>query len=185
MSSRVKILRRDGAVYPQGNLFGPWDQPAWSPKIGNYAASDTERLCAEARGELIERLDDVLAAVGPPLCDRHGLSMACWQDIVQAVQLALFREEFVSDAEIDAEIAKARAEKQAAVEAALSLSAGLIPRDGVAERVGDKRLLAWLEHEFQLTLEPDAAPPDEVTVGGVSLPAAELAVLERRRQRAG
>ena len=83
--------------------------------VPKFRQAAKERTCELIRGVLIERLDDALGRVRHPLCDRFGLTPDHWLELVQAVQVALFPEEFAEDGEAARRAAEVRAGKLSGV----------------------------------------------------------------------
>ncbi len=130
-----------------------------------------ERAAAIVRSALLDRLDDVLGAHAVRFAEQFRLSQVQWLDLVQAVSVALFPEEFEADGQAEIEMAELRASRQAetAREAAqnavneadrrgcLDLAGrmdevarqcrrgGLVPAGGRLARVGANRLAVFAD----------------------------------------
>lgn len=157
-------------------LFPGWEPPPrrWTPRPGNFAHSDPGRLAALVRGELIERLDTLLLQAVPVWEARFGTSREQSISLIQCVQLALFPDEFSDDERAAEEIAQTIGDRRA-----------LVPIDGPIERVGTDAMAAYAESlgvEYDTPDDEPEPPQPQCVIGGVSLPASELAVL---RERAG
>ena len=121
--------------YPSNSVQSAESSPPPGQRKGTFGAAETlEAACAHVRGVYIERLDSVYEARVLPLMLRFRL--AEWEavEVFQAIQLALFPEEFAEDHEVAERYAEVKRGKMA----------GLIPRPttGLLNHCGSDRLLA-------------------------------------------
>jgi hypothetical protein len=167
-----KRLLPDSVRYPHGDLFGPCPT-VWTPRKGNFATSEREKMASQCRGVLIERLDSILtercdvweaefAELPPDLVQRLLVKF------IQDVQINLFPQEFLDDSDTAEMIRSESVQK-----------GGLIPPEGTIERVGWDRFAAYAE-SLGVEYEEPEPPGPTCTIGGVSFPAKEADVLRSR-----
>lgn len=152
----LKISKADPQVYPHGHLFGEWERSRWQPRRGNFATARQSQLVELVRGELIERLDDLLTAAVPVWEKQFAMPRAMSYSLINAVQMALFPDEFAEDETAAEEIAAVIGQRRA-----------LVPADGPIERVGWEALEAYAK-ELGVELEPEPLPPESAMISGVS-----------------
>jgi hypothetical protein len=178
MSTRTRPVKADDRQqYPNGHLFGTWEARRWTPRKGNFATVRQQQMVELVRGELIERLDDLLCAAVPVWEHQFGMPKAQGYSLIQCVQMALFPDEYADDPEAAERIAQL-----------IGARAALVPKDGPIERVGWEAFEAYA-HSLGVELDDEPEPAEEVihagtsAVGpGVSLPRSERAVLAARQR---
>ncbi len=152
----VKAGKADPQQYTHGHLFGQWEKQRWTPRKGNFATARQSQLVELVKGELIERLDDLLTAAVPVWEAQFNMPRAMSYTLINAVQMALFPDEFAEDEAAAEEIAATIGQRRA-----------LVPADGPIERVGWEALEAYAK-ELGVELEPEPEPEESLNISGVT-----------------